>query len=70
MGSSAMTVSGTRRWRLELVSQISELVKRHGGSDGDSMPAVVVGDDFDSRLCDGVDDLVVAFNFLVLNLAV
>ena len=35
-----MTVSGTWRWRSELLSQISEPVKRHGGSEGDGISAV------------------------------
>ena len=72
LGLSAMTVSGTRRWRSELVSQISKPVKQHGGSNGDGVSAAVVGDDFGGGSCDGVIPLVrsVAFNSFVLNLAI
>ena len=40
------------------MSQILEPVKRHSGSDGDGVLAVVVGDDFGGGLCDGVIPLV------------
>ena len=40
------------------MSQISEPVKRHSGSDGDGVLAVVVGEDFAGGLCDGVIPLV------------
>ena len=40
------------------MSQISEPVKRHGGSDSDGVSAAVVGDDFGGGLYDGVISLV------------
>ena len=39
LGSSTMTVSGTRWWRSALVSQISESVKQHGRSEGNGVSA-------------------------------
>ena len=46
------------QWHSKVEIGASELdlgtMKRHGGSEGDSVSAAVVGDDFGSRLCDGV----------------